>query len=1267
MKAPAILSRSRFLSHVSKQSQIEGAIGLTPRNEAGLKQFITAVTTPGSASYHHYLKKGEFARRFGPSAATIAAVRSALEKDRLQIKGVSSNHLLVSFSGSAGKVEAAFHTGLARYQLPNGKVGRATTRAVRLPASISSKVSVVTGLDNLVHPAPAGLVRASKAAAASHPAAKAAAVPHVAGAPAACANAQEAAAEYGGLTDDQIANAYGAFSLYKTGDTGQGQSVGIFELEPFASSDIAAFDQCYFGASAAAQMAKRLHVVPVDGGEPSGTGEGEAVLDVEDISALAPGANIDVYEAPNTTFGSLDEYNTMVSSDRDQVISSSWGLCEAAVQQGEPGFQQEENAIFEQAAAQGQSVFAAAGDNGSDDCNAFETDTPVSPVLSVDDPGSQPYVTSVGGTTITDATQPPAEQVWNDGAAWGAGGGGISQSWVMPSWQAAARVPGVDPQSTITTAEQVERRFDSSSDTSGDFCAGNNSSGSTYGGSNLNEPCREVPDVSAQADEFTGAVTIYSSLIGPGPYGWATIGGTSSATPIWAALLTDIDASPTCQSNNATSSGVGFVSPLLYAVASNPTAYKASFHDITTGNNDMYGLAGGAVFPATTGYDMASGLGSPQLAGANGSDGLAYYLCSYAVKATRPAISSISPSVIDTGSSSGPITITGTGFESGGTSQVAKLWLNNVLLPSGDYTVNSATSITLTTIPAEDLVPTAGVADGAGRVDVAVSLTDGETSAITANSVLQAVDTTGGNNLPAVTGLASYGGSQAGGNTVKILGSGFTGATGVTFGGVAATSYHVISPYEISAVVPPYSSHNTDCATAPTLNPSNDICQTEVVVSNGSGSSTQYQILPSYEGAVTYNANGVVPAPTGCGCEAAPAPSEYDYVPAPRITGVSTSGGPADYADENGPTTVTITGSGFNYFTLSSLLLGPANQYTSLVTNLSYVSGTEIQFVANPRATTLNAVKVPVTVESLGGKSNTPDVTYAGVPSLDTLSVGAAPSSGGTTVLASGAGLADLQYALLIDAISPFSVGTSYKLTPEGSNKVYFTTPQLNPGLDEVSLCTTSGCSNPTKADTMVIYPPGRASVTATSPKSGPAHGGTPVIITGNNLGCIVNVAFGNESAETYSNAQALLDCGSSTEAVVLAPPGKAGTTVPIRVETVEGIFTGSGFTKAVTTARFTYHKSSPTAPDFYRCRPGGQSVQLAWRPPSDNGGSPVKHYVVRATAPGFPQHAVMLKAKARSYVMKHLSPGVKWRIMVTAHNASGIGLSAVRFVTPRY
>ena len=276
-----------------------GMVVLRPRDDSAVQSFIASVTNPRSASFHHYLARGAYASRFGPSSSTIAAVRSQLTSDGLTVSSVSSDGLVIRFSGSTAQVNSAFHTTIERYRLANGTTGTGTTSAVQLPASIAGSVSSVVGLDNLVHAQPRA-IHASGSANAKFPAAKTADFTHPTGSPTACSDATADAQEFGGLTDDQIADSYGAFGLYGAGDTGAGAHVGIYELEPFDPTDLQTFDQCFFGNSEASQMAGRVNVVPVDGGQPSGSGSGESILDVEDVSAMAPGANIDVYEAPNT-------------------------------------------------------------------------------------------------------------------------------------------------------------------------------------------------------------------------------------------------------------------------------------------------------------------------------------------------------------------------------------------------------------------------------------------------------------------------------------------------------------------------------------------------------------------------------------------------------------------------------------------------------------------------------------------------------------------------------------------------------------------------------------------------------------------------------------------------------------------------------------------------------------------------------------------------------------------------------------------------------
>ncbi len=442
--APARAPRgATALGAVPATAAVSGAVVLRPRDERGLTRFIGEVTDRRSALFGRYLARGVFARRFGPTRATTEALESQLRGYGLRVGLAPGEGLLMRFSGSAVQVERAFQTGLESYRLADGATGRAATSAAALPAALAGSVAGVLGLSDLIREHPAGLARAG---AGRSPRARATAGPlaHPAGSPSPCQNARGAAETYGGLTDDQIANAYGAFGLYGEGDLAAGQRIAVFELEPFAPGDIRKFDNCYFGTAQAASMAARISVTPVDGGQPEGSGAGgEAALDIENVSALAPGASIDVYEAPNNPAGAIDQFAAIISADRDQVVTTSWGDCEQELAVGEPGIQQAENFLFEQAAAQGQTIFAAAGDNGSNDCEAPEGAHGENP-LAVDDPGSQPYVVSVGGTTITNAaTQPPQEHVWNDGPEGGAGGGGISASWAMPSWQLGATVPGI--------------------------------------------------------------------------------------------------------------------------------------------------------------------------------------------------------------------------------------------------------------------------------------------------------------------------------------------------------------------------------------------------------------------------------------------------------------------------------------------------------------------------------------------------------------------------------------------------------------------------------------------------------------------------------------------------------------------------------------------------------------------------------------------------------------------------------------------------------
>jgi len=543
-------------------------VALRPADPAALEAFDEAVTTPGSPSFRHFLTPGQFATRFGPAASAVAATRSWLEGEGLTVGSTAPDGLLVPASGSASQLSAAFGVGFEQDQLPTGRIVREPTAPPSVPRTLAGAVQGVVGLDDLAvstpqmarpvdgrrgDPAPAGIE------------------PHTG--PTACGAAQAA-----GTTAEELAQAYSMSSLYPS-DEGQGVTVGLYELEPYAPADIGTFETCY-GIS----PPPTITGVSVDGASPTaGPGSGETALDIEMVVGLAPRANIDVYVGRNVGVGPLDVYAAMVNQDAAQVLSTSWGECEPAAGTAQI---EVEATLFQQAAAQGQSVMAAAGDEGSEDCDVpgFSDNTS----LEVDDPASQPWVTGVGGTQLGALGPPPGETVWNTGVFEGTGGGGISTSWMMPSWQLG---PGVE--SSFTKAND--------SYTGASPCPLSAGFGTVS--------CREVPDVAADGDPASGYATFCTC--GPDPGSWQTIGGTSMGAPLWASIAALADESVASPPGR-----MGLLDPALYQAGCLSTP---PFNDITSGDNEPLGsppgdpprTPGGPYFPATPGYDLATGLGSP--------------------------------------------------------------------------------------------------------------------------------------------------------------------------------------------------------------------------------------------------------------------------------------------------------------------------------------------------------------------------------------------------------------------------------------------------------------------------------------------------------------------------------------------------------------------------------------------------------------------------------------------------------------------------------
>jgi hypothetical protein len=574
--APVLPAGATTAGAVAPERPLNLYVALEPHDPAGLEAFADEVSTPGSPVYGQYVSVPEFAARFGATAGQLATVRDALLARGLQVGEPTPNALSLPVSATAAEAEAAFGVTLERVKTADGRVAYANLSAPQVPAAAAPYVAGVIGLDDLDVPESTPAARAAgtgepgdedapaapasqgaTAATSPFPAASASALT---GSPQPCSSALQVRTGEGGYTADQIASAYDLSGFYSAGDFGAGQTIALLELEPFLPADIALYQSCYGTAAT-------VETVDVEGGpEPYEQGDGgEAELDIEQLIGLAPAAKIVVYQGPNRA--SVPILSTFVAQDTAQVMSSSWGLCERYTGKTEMGAF---DALLQEAAAQGQSFFVAAGDAGSTDC--YQRQGTHDKSLQVDFPGTDPFATSVGGTQLETPTTTPQQYIWNDGIAEGAGGGGVSTHFAMPSYQGSAN-PALNVVGPFSSGMPCGQTGD----------------------------CREVPDVSADAAPRTGYIVRAEEE-------WEVIGGTSAAAPLWAAFATLTNASPACAGK-----ALGFANPALYALAG--SAYAGNFDDVVTSRSGLPRTTNlfseSQPYAAGTYYDMATGLGTP--------------------------------------------------------------------------------------------------------------------------------------------------------------------------------------------------------------------------------------------------------------------------------------------------------------------------------------------------------------------------------------------------------------------------------------------------------------------------------------------------------------------------------------------------------------------------------------------------------------------------------------------------------------------------------
>ena len=467
------------------------------------------------------LTTAELAAGYGADPADVDLVSQTLTGLGLAVAAVHAGSRRVKVTGTLGELASAFGTTLQLVTSPNPG-GELVTHRYRegplsVPAALGGIVVGVLGLD-------------------TRPQCRA----HFRTKPAAAAAAQGST-----YPPNQVADIY----QFPAGTTGAGQTVAVIELGGgFSTSDLGT----YFGGLGIAVPS--ISSVSVDGAsnapgsDPTGA-DVEVGLDIDVIGAAAPGATQVVYFAPNNgDQGFVDAISAAAHASPVPIaISISWGQSEDSwTAQGRSAM----DAAMADAAALGITVCVASGDNGSGDA---VTDGQA----HVDFPASSPHALACGGTKLlADPSSGviSSEVVWNETASnEGAGGGGVSDEFALPSWQATAGVPA-----------RVS-----------------GSSGSASAGG------RGVPDVAGNADPTTG-YQVYAD-------GKAqVVGGTSAVAPLWAALIARLA--------EATGQRFGLLQPVLYAGVT-PGADVAGFRDITSGNNGAYA--------AGPGWDACSGLGSP--------------------------------------------------------------------------------------------------------------------------------------------------------------------------------------------------------------------------------------------------------------------------------------------------------------------------------------------------------------------------------------------------------------------------------------------------------------------------------------------------------------------------------------------------------------------------------------------------------------------------------------------------------------------------------
>jgi subtilase family serine protease len=576
-----------LLQLATDQGRMDGGIQIesvsltfkrTAAQEAAVEKLLAEQQDPKSANYHKWLTPEQYAERFGLSTADLGKVVSWLQSEGFTVNRVARGRTQVWFTGSVSQIETVFRTEMHRYTV-NGENHFAHSNELAVPAALADVVLGVHGLSDFRPRARAHVRKVSPEEVK--------------------ANFTSSISGNHFVAPDDFATIYDVKALYTAGFDGTGVRIAVAGQSAINTSDIDAFRSASgLPARTAANFTTTL--VPNSGTSTVVTGDvGESSLDLEWAEGVAKGASETfVYVGNSNTMSVFDAFLYAIDNNIAPVISMSYGNCEQNLPSSFLTMLQQET---QKANLLGQTISAASGDFGVADCDS-SSKLPAQGGLGIDIPGALPYVTSVGGTSLSGDLNSPGtywsatnngnngsalqyipETAWNDTTLAGvnalsASGGGASTLFSKPSWQSGTGVPSDGKRDVPDVALAADPNHDGYL-----LCA--TDSGATP----------PVPPCSNGFRDSSGNLNV--------------AGGTSFGAPTFSGIVAIL--------NQKTGSKQGNVNPTLYALAaSTPSA----FHDITSGNNIVPCGAGtkdcpttGAAqygFTAGPGYDQVTGLGS---------------------------------------------------------------------------------------------------------------------------------------------------------------------------------------------------------------------------------------------------------------------------------------------------------------------------------------------------------------------------------------------------------------------------------------------------------------------------------------------------------------------------------------------------------------------------------------------------------------------------------------------------------------------------------